>query len=315
MTKVILQDFLVVDSKGIYCVYGDFFIDAKEAVKTAVVSHGHGDHVTSGSHRVFCTAPTKSFMELRYKKGAARDFRVYDYGTPFRIGEIQLTFLPAGHILGSASVLMEYKGVRYLYTGDYKLQLDPTCTPISLVKADVLITESTFANPAIKHPDPSLEVSKLNTTTYPIMLGVYALGKAQRLTAIINKHCPQKKILLHHAVLPFHRIYEEHGYVDWKYLPYGRKLIKDEPENVIYMVPPLTFNSYFKAKNLIKVFASGWKRLQSKNDMELFISDHVDWDDILNTVETVDPQEIWTLHGDGKALVDYYNGSRTVKIL
>lgn len=312
---IILDDFLIINSTGIYCSYGDFFIDAREAVKVSVVSHGHGDHITSGSSRVFCTAPTKSFMELRYNKNAARDFQVYDYGVPFMLRDVKVTFLSAGHILGSSLVLMEYKGVRYLYTGDYKLQPDPTCPPIALIKADVLITESTFANPCIKHPDPSVELNKLNGTTHPIMLGAYALGKAQRLTALINKHCPEKKILLHHSVLPFHRIYEQYGYIDWHYMPYGRKFIKEHPENVIYLVPPLTFNSYFRAKNLLKVFASGWKGLQSKNDMELFISDHVDWPDILNTIDVVDPQEIWTLHGDGKALVDYYKGSRSVKIL
>lgn len=315
MTGVILNDFLSLSVKGIYCAYGDFFIDAREAVKTSVVSHGHGDHVTSGSSDVFCTAPTKSFMEWRYAKRAARNFRVYNYGDPFKIGEVKITFLPAGHILGSALILMEYKGVRYLYTGDYKLQADTTCEPISLEKADVLITESTFADPNIQHPDPSLELSKLNSTKHPIMLGAYALGKAQRLTAMINKYCPAKKILLHHSVIPFHRIYEQYGYVGWSYMPYGRKLLKDHPENVVYMVPPLTFNSYFKAKNLVKAFASGWKRLQSKNDIELFISDHVDWNDILTTVETVDPQEIWTLHGDGSPLIEYYKNSRTVKLL
>lgn len=312
---MILDDFLTVNSKGIYCAYGDFFIDAREAVRVSVVSHGHGDHITSGCFTVFCTAPTKSFIELRYNKGAARDFQVYDYGVPFTLGGVTVTFLSAGHILGSSLILMEFKGVRYLYTGDYKLQADPTCTPISLVKADVLITESTFANPIVKHPDPSVELDKLNSTTYPIMLGAYALGKAQRLTAMINQYCPEKKVLLHHTVLPFHRIYEQYGYAGWHYIPYGRKIIKEQPENIIYLVPPLTFNSYFRAKNLIKVFASGWKYLQNRNDMELFISDHVDWGDILKTIDVVDPREIWTLHGDGSFLVDHYRGSRHVKIL
>ncbi|HQS05939.1 MAG TPA: exonuclease, partial [Daejeonella sp.] len=92
-----------------------------------------------------------------------------------------ICFIPAGHILGSAQVLMEYKGVRYLYTGDYKLQDDATCEKIEFVKADVLITESTFADPAVQHPSVSDEIKKLNLFNHNVLLGAYSLGKAQRL--------------------------------------------------------------------------------------------------------------------------------------
>lgn len=311
----VLADFLESRENGLYCVYGDFYLDACKPVKNVVVSHAHGDHISPGCLNVFCTAPTRSLMEYRLGKNAGNHFFTYSYGDALWIGNVKVTFLPAGHILGSALILLEYEGIRYLYTGDYKVQADVTCEPLLLQPADVLITESTFANPLIKHPDDVAEVLKLNTVSNAIMLGCYALGKAQRLTALINRYCPQKIVLLHHSILPYHKIYESYGVNNWIYLPYGRKMMKNNQENLIYLVPPLTFNSYIKAKNVVRVFASGWDRLQNKNGMELFISDHVDWHDILETIKIVMPKEVWTLHGDGRHLAEFFKGNILVKHL
>lgn len=315
MSEGIIDDFLVINDKGIYCSYGDFYLDATVPVQRTVVSHAHGDHIVAGACEVYCTAPTKSFMEYRFGKRAAASFLTFPYEDQFEIGKVSITFYPAGHMLGSALILLEYKGIRYLYTGDYKLQNDPTCEKAKLVQADVLITESTFANPGIKHPDPIDEIRKLNDTRYHIMLGAYALGKAQRLTAMIHQYCPQKQVLLHHNIYPFHQIYEQHGFHTWNYQAYNRKMMKDVGADLIYIVPPLTFRSYFKAKNVVKAFASGWERLQTNNHIALYISDHVDWEDILYTIDVVRPLQIWTLHGDGKDLAHYYHGQLLVKLL
>src|SRR5690606_16940858 len=105
--------------------------------------------------------PTAAFMVHRFGRNAGRAWDIHAYGTTFSINEVAITLYPAGHIMGSAMVLMVYKGIRYLYTGDYKLQHDSTCEPANLIEADVLITESTFANPAVRHPDPILEINKL----------------------------------------------------------------------------------------------------------------------------------------------------------
>ncbi|GAA4796081.1 ligase-associated DNA damage response exonuclease [Olivibacter ginsenosidimutans] len=315
MKLEIKTDFLQLNEKGLYCPYGEFYLDAQRAVDKVVVSHGHGDHIVAGCREIFSTVPTRFFMEHRFGKNAGKHFHTFPYGKEFLIKEVALTFFPAGHILGSALVLMVYQGTRYLYSGDYKLQSDETCEAIQLVKADVFITESTFASPSVKHPDAIQEIKKLNAINHPILLGAYALGKAQRLTALIHTHCPDKQVLIHHAILPFHKLYDQLGALHWNYLPYNRKLMKDNPNRSIYIVPPLTFNSYIKAKNVIRVFASGWARLQKGNQLALFISDHVDWDDIIATVTWVEPKEIWTLHGDGSALQDYYNTIIPVKQL
>jgi putative mRNA 3-end processing factor len=185
----ILDDFLSFNLNGLYCKYGDFYLDPKEPVATAIISHAHADHAISGNTNVYCTEATAAFMQSRYGKNAAKVFNTAAYRQPFSISGVTLTFIPAGHMLGSAQVLMAYDGVSYLYTGDYKLQPDATCEPIEWVKADVLITESTFADPAIMHPDPVEEVKKLNDIKINILLGAYGLGKSQRLIKMINE-CP-----------------------------------------------------------------------------------------------------------------------------
>src|SRR5690606_9277730 len=104
-------------------------------------------------------------------------------------------------------------------------------------------------------------------------------------------------------ILPLHRLYGALGVDQLVYEPYTRREMKANNSHHIYLVPPMTFNSYFRATNVIRVFASGWKRLQQANDMDLYISDHVDWNDILMYVSRVNPREIWTVHGDGTHLV------------
>lgn len=311
----ILNDFIVQTKTGLYCSYGNFYLDPKEPVVDAVISHAHGDHAIGGNQNVFCTDATAVFMKHRYKKFAAANFYIKSYQLVFELNGVLISFYPAGHILGSALVLMEYNGVKYLYTGDYKLEEDQTCEPTVLVPADVLITETTFADPETEHPDAIAEIKKLNDVSANIMLGAYALGKSQRLIAMINQHCPNKRILVHHSILPFVKIYEQMGISLGNYEMYDRKVMKNNSTDMIYIVPPMVFHSYFKAINVVRVFATGWKNLQNNNQIQLYISDHVDWKAILKTIEMVNPKEIWTTHGDGKSLVAHFENNLAVKLL
>lgn len=312
---MIRPDFITATEKGLFCRVGNFYIDPQQAVHLAVISHAHGDHACPENEQIFATAETAAIMQLRYKKRAGGKFNLFLYGESFEINGVKISFYSAGHILGSAQILMEYEGVKYLYTGDYKLQEDPTCEPITFIEADVLITESTFADPQVKHPNPVEEIKKLNAGPQNILLGTYSLGKAQRLIRMINDHCPQRKVLLHHQILPITKLHEQFGVQLGPYQPYDRKLMKNPNQNYVYMVPPLTFKSYFKAINVSRAFASGWKNLQTNNDLQLFISDHVDWDDIIKMIEQVKPTEIWTVHGNGLHLKNYFINQIPIKAL
>lgn len=312
---MILQDFIAVTANGLYCAYGDFYLDPKFPVINAVISHAHGDHAVPGNRRVYCTVATREFMKHRYKKNAAAEFMVIDYGAEFEINGIIISFYPAGHILGSAMILMRFKGVSYLYTGDYKLAKDPTCESIQFVNADVLITETTFANPGFDHPVAEDEIKKLNGVQSNIMLGAYALGKSQRLTTLINSHCTHKRILVHHSILPFMKIYNDFGIDLGLFEIYDRKVMKKQSTGIVYIVPPMVFNSYIRAVNVVRIFASGWKHLQQKNDVQLYISDHVDWKELLTTIQQVNPKEVWTTHGSGDYLKKHFDQNLVVKLL
>jgi putative mRNA 3-end processing factor len=311
---MILDDFVLLDDKGLYCKYGDFYLDPKLPAKTAVISHAHADHAVSGNNEVHCTRATATIMQLRYDRTAAKVFNIVNYNQPFNIGRVTITLIPAGHMLGSAQVLMEYEGSRYLYTGDYKLQPDDTCEPIEWVTTDVLITESTFADPAVVHPDPVAEIQKINSIKTNILLGAYGLGKSQRLINLISTYAPQKKILVHHRIMPLNAIYEKMGFTLGSHQIYGRKLMKVQDE-FVYIVPPFTFDSYIRATGVTRLFASGWKNLQVNQRDTLFISDHVDWNDILETIERTKPKQVWTLHGDGRHLKNHFNNDIFVKLL
>ncbi|MFD0792312.1 MBL fold metallo-hydrolase [Mucilaginibacter litoreus] len=311
---MILDDFIAFNANGLYCRYADFYLDPQQPVTNAIISHAHADHAVSGNKNVYATEATLAFMQLRYAKNYAKIAYTIPYNQPFNIGDVQLNFIPAGHMPGSAQVLMEYKGIRYLYTGDYKLQPDYTCEPIEWVKADVLITESTFADPDTQHPDPVEEIKKLNDIKINILLGAYSLGKSQRLISMINRYAPQKTVLVHHRIMPVNAVYKKLGYDLGEHQVYNRKLMKEQKEYV-YIVPPFTFDSYLRATGVKRLFASGWANLQANAQDTLFISDHVDWNDILETVEQVQPQQIWTLHGDGRHLKAYYDQRIFVKIL
>ncbi len=312
---MIIADFIVPTKIGLYCSYGGFYLDPKQAVTIAVISHAHADHAIGGNVNAYCTPTTQVFMQHRYKKFAAGTFYVKNYKETFILNGVKISFIPAGHILGSAMVLMEYQQVKYLYTGDYKLEPDTTCEATEFVNADVLITETTFANPNTKHPNAELEIQKLNTTTTNIMLGTYALGKSQRLISLINKHCLQKRILVHHSIMPFVKIYEQMGINLGKYEIFDRKVMKNNLENMIYLVPPMVYHSYVRATGVIRVFATGWKNLQKNNQIQLYISDHADWDAILQTINKVNPSQIWTTHGDGLQLQQHFENKLAVKIL
>jgi putative mRNA 3-end processing factor len=311
---MILDDFLAFDANGLFCKYGNFYLDPKQPVEHAVISHAHGDHAIPGNRNIYCTAPTADFMRLRYGKNAGANFKLFKWHQEFTIGGVNIIFISAGHMLGSAQVLMVHNGVTYLYTGDYKTQPDATCEPIEWAHADVLITESTFANPGTQHPDPVSEIQKLNGISLNIMLGAYSLGKAQRLIRMINDYAPQKKVLVHFRIAPLNAIYEKHGVDLGAYRMYNRKLMKTQ-EEYVYIVPPFTFDSYRNAKDVKRLFASGWKNLQVNQHDTLFISDHVDWNGVLQAVKHVKPQQLWTLHGEGIHLKNHLSERILTKAL
>ena len=154
------ETWLTVDRKGLYCRPGGFHIDPYGGAKRAVVTHGHSDHARPGHAHVLATRQTLAFMTTRLG-AATKGSQAAAYGEKISIGDVTVTLFPAGHVLGSAQVLIEWKGARVVVSGDYKRSADLTCPAFELVPCDLFITEATFALPVFQHGDAREEVAKL----------------------------------------------------------------------------------------------------------------------------------------------------------
>ena len=139
------ESWLTVDARGLYCRPGGFHIDPHAGAKRAVITHGHSDHARPGHDHVLATRETLAVMKTRLGAAAPRSTQEAAYGEAVRIGDVTVTLLPAGHVLGSAQVLIEWRGVCAVVSGDYKRSGDPTCAGFELVPCDLFVTEPTFA--------------------------------------------------------------------------------------------------------------------------------------------------------------------------
>ena len=189
---------------GIHVVPADAWIDPARPAGLALVTHGHADHARGGHDRTVATPETLAIMKLRYATDAGAV--AVAYGETIRMaGGVDATYLPAGHVLGSAQILLEHAGERVIVTGDYKRRPDPTCPPFQVTKCDVFITEATFGLPVFRHPPIAGEIAKLlkARTANPdrcVLVGAYALGKAQRVIAELRLAGYVEPIWLHGAL-------------------------------------------------------------------------------------------------------------------
>src|SRR3954463_6871400 len=210
------QDILMPVAAGLCCKPGGFHIDPVRPVERAVITHGHSDHARPGHGAVLATQETLDMMRLRYGDNFARSTQAIGYGEEIRVGDVRIKFHPAGHVLGSAQIAVSCKDLRIVASGDYKDVPDPTCAPFELVPCDVFITEATFGLPVFRHPDASAEIRKLlhSVSVFPErahLVGVYSLGKAQRVMALLRQEGYAKPIYIHGALDTLTRYYQTRG--------------------------------------------------------------------------------------------------------
>jgi putative mRNA 3-end processing factor len=310
------EDLLAPTPSGVCCKAGDFFIDPTRPVDKAVITHGHSDHARPGHGSVLATQETLDLMRLRYGDDFSGVTQVARPGEPINIGGATVTFHPAGHVLGSAQVVVECKGLRIVAAGDYKDVPDPTCAPFELVPCDVFITEATFGLPVFRHGDPAGEIRKLlhSVALFPErahLIGAYSLGKAQRVIALIRQAGYDKPIYLHGALDATTRYYISRG-VDLGELRPVRGATKAELAGAIALCPPSSLQDLWTRRfpEPLPCFASGWMRVRARArqrgvELPLVISDHADWDGLTATIAATGAGEIWVTHGQEDALVHW----------
>jgi len=317
------EDLLVPTPSGVCCKPGGFYIDPTRPVDKALITHGHSDHARAGHGQVLATQETLDIMRLRYGEDFAGSTQAIRYGETLTINGVNITFHPAGHVLGSAQIAVERQGCRIVASGDYKDVPDPTCTPFELVKCDVFITEATFGLPVFRHPDPEEEIAKLlhSVSLFPErahLVGAYSLGKAQRVMALIRKAGYREPIYLHGAMETLSRYYLEKG-IDLGELVLVREKKKAELAGTITLCPPSALKEVWSRRfpDPVTCYASGWMRVrararQSLVQLPLVVSDHADWDGLRATVIATEASEVWVTHGQEDALV-HWCGTKGLK--
>lgn len=308
------ESWLKVTPDGLWCEPGGFFVDPHRGRDRAVITHGHADHARSGNGAVLATPETIAIMQARYGAEAGRTLQPLAYGETVRQGDVSVTLVPAGHVLGSAQAVLEYRGSRVVVSGDYKRRADPTCAGFEPVTCDVFVTEATFGLPVFRHPPDRLEIEKLlkSRQTFPErchLLGVYGLGKCQRIIALLRQAGYDAPIWLHGALIALCELYAALG-VELGPL---RPVADANPaalEGAIVLCPPSALQDRWsrRFRDPVRAFASGWMSVRQRGrqrgvELPLVISDHADWDELCRTISDVDAPRVWVTHGREEALV------------
>jgi putative mRNA 3-end processing factor len=307
------ESWLKVLPAGLFCEPGGFFIDPLRPVDRAVITHGHSDHARAGHRAVLATAETLAVMRARLGDWG-QSTQTLGWHESVTLGDVRVWLAPAGHVLGSAQVAMEYQGSRAVVSGDYKRVADPTCAAFEPVPCDVFVTEATFALPVFVHPAPAHEIKRLldSVALFPDrthVVGCYALGKCQRLIALLRQAGWDRPIWLHGALISMCEVYAKCG-VELGDLRPATVAAKAELVGAIVLAPPGAIADRWarRLEDPVVALASGWMRVRQRAksrgvELPLVISDHADWNELNATLDDVGAPEVWVTHGREEALI------------
>ncbi|MEP5732263.1 MAG: ligase-associated DNA damage response exonuclease [Sulfitobacter sp.] len=307
---------LTFTENGIYCPAGDFYIDPWRKVDRALITHGHSDHARRGMGSYLATSLTLAIV--RHRLGCISGQNIA-YGQVVQIGDARVSFHPAGHVPGSAQIRVEVAGEVFVASGDYKIENDGLSDAFEPVKCHHFITESTFGLPVFRWPNQTSVAAQINTwwadcaaAGKTAFLGAYSLGKAQRLLTMLDPDIGP--ILAHSAVEDTNAVLRAHGVN----LPRTHLANSPGPDQAypgaIVLTPPSTFNTtwaqQFGAQET--AFASGWMALRDirrrrSGDRGFVLSDHADWDGLLNAIKATEAENIYVTHGYTDILTRFLN--------
>ncbi len=301
-------------AKGLYCAPGDFYIDPSRPVDRAVITHGHADHARPGNRSVMATRQTLDIMQVRYGERAGGCLQALNFGETITINGVNVGMAPAGHILGAAQVIVDWKGYRAVISGDYKRAIDPTCAGFEVVRCNLFITEATFGLPVFVHENAATEaarlVASLSASAHRThLLGVYGLGKCQRMISLVRSAGYEKPIYLHGTLQGLCDYYASQGVNLGELRPFADQR-PDDLRGELVLCPPSAIADRWSRRmsDPLTAFASGWMRVRARarqrdTEFPIVISDHADWPELLQTISDVEAGEIWVTHGREDALL------------
>ena len=301
--------------QGLYCPAAGAWIDPHRPVERALLTHAHADHARAGNGAYWAIGSSEGI--LRQRLGAGIALHPVAYGQEFRLGDARISFHSAGHVLGSAQIRLEAGGESWLVSGDYKRQADPSCAPFTPVQADGLISEATFGLPIYRWPEPLAVVAELvawwkGSPERASVLFCYAFGKAQRVLAELAALGVEEEVLLHGAVQALIAPYRQAGVA----MPPTRPLSDLERGSSLagrlVLAPPAAAASPWMRRlaGAQTGFASGWMAVRGVRHRRgqgrgFVLSDHADWDGLLQTVRQSGARRVLVTHGQSDVLARY----------
>lgn len=309
-----MGDLLEVTEAGLYCAAGDFFVDPWRAVPRAVITHAHADHARGGCGRYLCLNTCRTVLRERIGN---RPIDTLRRGESVLVGDVKLSLVPAGHILGSAQVRIEHRGEVWCVTGDYKLEPDPTCDPFEPVRCDVLVTESTFGLPVYRWRDPARTAAEIDdwwrqnrdAGRTSVLLG-YSLGKAQRLAALVDPAIGP--IYAHGAVMRLVRAYRAAGVRLPPIDQLDREARRAGGGRALVLAPPSAAGGRWLRSfgDAATATASGWMairgvRRRRGSERGFVLSDHADFPGLVRAVEESHARRVLVTHGSADSFARF----------
>jgi Cft2 family RNA processing exonuclease len=287
---------------GLFLTAAQLGVDVRRRQKCCFVSHAHTDHI---ARHELALATRGTGCLYRHRLGPHHRVREMEYGVPLEFGDMRLTAYSAGHCLGSAMLLADDGSQTLLYTGDFKLDESTTSPTAELPHADILVMESTFGRPQYRLPPRAETVARLLQLVHATLaegktpvIHAYPLGKSQEVTRLLTQiGIP---VLQHRAVFEISRIYQQCG------VDLGDFALFDGQPLAGHAVITLPRGSReFRLPRLgptVSIAVTGWAMDASTKfrldvDHALPLSDHADYDQLIETVRRVNPREVFCTHG------------------
>ncbi len=303
-------------SKGIYCIPGKFYIDPWRPVDLAVITHGHADHARNGMKKYLCHHFTKPILHSRI--GKEIECQSVEYGEVLNINGVKVSLHPAGHIIGSAQIRMEYKGYVSVVSGDYKIQDDGISTPFESVKCNEFVSESTFGLPiynwlSVEAQEQQMrnwvQQNKVNGKT-SVFIG-YSLGKSQRIMKALEG---LDELNVHYSIAKLNEAYESVGVQLPDYNTIDLREDKKHLDGKIVILPPALIDNpaMKKIPNLAYAICSGWMQIRGARrwrsaDAGFAISDHADWQGLISAIKATEAEKVHITHGQTAVFSKYLN--------
>jgi putative mRNA 3-end processing factor len=311
-----MRNLIRINSCGLYCEAGKFYIDPWKPVEKALVTHAHSDHTRPGHNHYLCVKESEELIRARI---GDINVQTLSYNESLNINGITVSFHPAGHILGSAQIRIEHKGKVLVVSGDYKVEPDSTCAHFEPVKCNEFLTESTFGLPIYKWESQDIIFSAINEwwrcnreKNKTSIIYCYALGKAQRIISGLDPALG--KIFVHGAVENMTNIYRDSGIKLPETVNATLFNKKSDSGNAVIVAPVSANGTPWLRRfgDIATSFASGWMQIRGARrrravDRGFALSDHADWNGLIDTIKLTEAEKILVTHGYSNVLAKWLN--------